>query len=109
LREIGECSSSRELKDKIESLSPVDVAKAWDLRPVKFVWNEKTPMNGNPDIGLIAEEVAEVYPVLASRNTAGKVTGVKFRHMVAIPIAMAQALREEIRALRARVEKLEAK
>jgi hypothetical protein len=44
------------------------------LRPVTFSWKE----GGRADLGLIAEEVAEVEPLLAFKNDKGEIEGVKY-------------------------------
>ena len=44
------------------------------LRPVSFNWKE----GGKPDFGLIAEEVADVEPLLVIYNKDGQVEGVRY-------------------------------
>jgi len=52
-------------------------------------------------IGLIAEEVAEVFPEAVTRDADGKPDWVQYQHLIAPLIA-------EVKKLRTRVEELEA-
>ena len=62
------------MKDQIRSFH-TGLSLVQRLRPVTFNWKR----DGEPDIGLIAEEVAEVEPRLATFNKrTGLATGVKY-------------------------------
>jgi hypothetical protein len=50
------------------------------LKPVTFTWKEV----GTRDFGLSAEEVAEVEPLLVTRNAKGEVEDVKHENMIVI-------------------------
>jgi len=52
------------------------------LRPVTFRY--KQDPQGDRQYGLIAEEVARVYPALVSYDTDGKVVTVRYHEMVAM-------------------------
>ena len=106
-------SSSREKKREISRLTQSDALLS-SLRPVRFKWKE----DGRADVGLIAEEVAEVIPELAMRNKQGEITGVNYRHLTAVLVGAWQeqqavvtrqqaeiaALQAELQAERARTE-----
>ena len=84
------CSSIRELKYDILPLARAGELLA-GLRPVRFNWKE----DGRADLGLIAEEVAEVIPELATRNNQGDLTGVNYRHLTAVLIGALQEQQTE--------------
>ena len=63
------------------------------LRPIRFTWKE----SGQPDIGLAAEEVAEVEPLLAFRNGQGQIEGVNYSQLTAV---LVNALRQQEERLR---------
>ncbi len=107
--QISRCASSARHKDQIRDLDDGALLIA-ALRPVRFRWID----NDRQDIGLIAEEVAEVIPELADYGPDGEVTGVRFRHLTAVLIAAVQEsqaenklLREQLDDVRARMEALE--
>lgn len=73
LSEISNCSSSIRYKSNVNSFtSGLDLIKR--LRPVSFNWTQ----NNQFDFGLVAEDVAEVEPLLATYNSKGEVEGVKY-------------------------------
>jgi hypothetical protein len=53
-----------------------NAAKLGQLRPVTF--HLKTDPKGALQCGLIAEEVAKVYPGLVIRNESGRIDGVRY-------------------------------
>ena len=70
---VSLCSSSIRFKENVENFKAgLSIVKR--LRPVSFNWRE----GGLRDVGFIAEEVAEVEPLLASRDEHGAVQGVKY-------------------------------
>lgn len=94
-----EVTSSRRFKQNIRDLEPV--SEVFDqLRPVRY---EAKPGHGDDreHIGLIAEEVEEVFPEFVTYNLEGNVTGLTFDKMVAVLI-------QEVKSLRARVASNEA-
>jgi hypothetical protein len=52
------------------------------LRPVTFRWKE----GGELDLGLIAEEVNRVEPLLVTHNRQGNIEGVKYDRLSAVLI-----------------------
>jgi hypothetical protein len=67
------CSSSIRYKQNIQNYTPgLDLVRR--LRPVSFNWKA----NNDADFGLVAEEVAEVEPLLTTRNEKGEIQGVKY-------------------------------
>lgn len=71
--DISTCSSSIRFKTNVSNYgSSLDLIRK--LRPVSFNWKD----SGMPDIGLVAEEVAEVEPLLTTTNGQGEIEGVKY-------------------------------
>lgn len=70
---IATCSSSIRYKSNVVGFRPgLEIVKR--LVPVRFAWTS----GGMNDLGLIAEEVARVEPLLTTRNGTGEVEGVKY-------------------------------
>jgi hypothetical protein len=96
--------SARRFKTDIRDYQ-ADISKLGQLRPVKFKFLEgapEAPDTNKDHIGLIAEEVENVYPELVSYYDSGEIYGVDYEKLSII-------LLQEIKDLRARVAKLEAK
>lgn len=73
------------------------------LRGVRYHWRE----DGRPDIGLIADEVAEVLPELVHFTTDGAPEGVRYAPLVGVLIEHAKSQQQTIDELHARVDELE--
>jgi hypothetical protein len=76
--QLGTVSSSRRYKEDIEAMGAVS-EKLLDLRPVTFRY-KKAFENGDKPIqfGLVAEEVAEVFPELVVYDNEGRPETVKY-------------------------------
>jgi trimeric autotransporter adhesin len=99
--QISNCSSSARYKQNITSLSEgLDVIE--QLRPVAFNWTA----NDEADLGLVAEEVAEIEPLLVTYNAAGEVEGVKYDRVSAVLVNAVQEQQAQIAALEAQVAAL---
>jgi hypothetical protein len=70
------------------------------LRPVSFLWKG----SGREDLGLVAEEVAEVEPLLVTRNERGEVEGVKYDR---VGVVLINAVREQQEQLTEQQRQLE--
>ena len=69
-------ASSLRLKTDVRSFSGgLEIVRR--LRPISFRWKE----NGTADVGLGAEEVAEVAPSFVFSNREGEVEGVKYERL----------------------------
>ena len=75
------CSSSRRYKENVQTLSS-GLNLIERLRPVTFDWKDRK----EADLGLIAEEVAEVEPLLVIRNDKGVIESVKYNQISAVLI-----------------------
>ncbi|MDZ7346509.1 MAG: tail fiber domain-containing protein, partial [candidate division KSB1 bacterium] len=95
--------SSRRWKTNIQPLQDA-MAKVARLRGVAFEW--KT--DGRQDIGLIAEEVAEVVPEVVSRDANdGEVQALDYARLVALLIEAVKEQQQTIERLQQRLERLE--
>ena len=106
---LSSCSSSLRYKERVQPLRH-GLKLIQQLRPVTFNWKERQ----EPDLGLIAEEVAKVEPLLVTHNKTGVIEGVKYDQLSVVLInavkelkAENEALQQHNRALEQRLLKLE--
>jgi len=92
-------SSSRRYKTNIVDIA-LDSNKLYDLRPVDFEWNEKSATEGKKDIGLIAEEVAEILPEIVNYNNDNTPESVSYDKLSVILLMEIKKLKEEIEKLK---------
>lgn len=76
--QLGTTSSTRSLKDNIVDMGS-ESESILNLRPVKFNWT--SDLNKKAQYGLIAEEVAEVFPWLCIKDKMGNPTTVKYHEL----------------------------
>lgn len=113
---IGDCTSNAAYKENVSNMS-IGLNEVMQLRPVEFDWV------GNPkhtkDIGLIAEEVELVSPLLVTyrkdivKDAEGNdveganyhLGGVKYMQMTSVLIKAIQELKEENDKLKSRLDK----
>jgi hypothetical protein len=85
--QLSTCSSSLRYKDRLAPFtSGLELINR--LRPITFSWKQ----TGERDLGLAAEEVAAVEPLLVTYNERGQVEGVKYDR---INIALINAVRQQ--------------
>jgi hypothetical protein len=85
--QISTCSSSGRYKSNIVSFGGgLDLVNR--LRPVSFNWRE----GGTIDVGLVAEEVASIEPLLVTFDKVGQVEGVKYDR---IGVVLLNAVKEQ--------------
>ncbi len=72
------------------------------LAPVHFSWKN----SGLPEIGLVAEEVAAVEPLLTFKNEKDEIEGVKYETLSVVLINALKEQQAEIRALQQQVSAL---
>ena len=96
--------ASAKLKSDIRDLTDGPALIA-GLRPVRYRW-----IDGQlEDIGLIAEEVAEVIPELAEYGPDGEVIGVNFRHLGVVLVAAVQENQAENKLLREQLDEVQSR
>jgi trimeric autotransporter adhesin len=103
--QLGVLASSERYKTAIEPMAQ-RTEKLAQLRPVTF--HLKTDPKGAIQYGLIAEEVAKVYPELAIRDDAGTIQGVRYEELAPMLLNEAQEQRQEIGQLKQQLEQLRA-
>jgi hypothetical protein len=92
------CSSSIRYKTDVENFTPgLDLVRR--LRPVSYTWKS----NGTRDVGFIAEEVAAIEPLLATRNEKGEIEGVKYDR---ISVALVNSVGEQQAQIEAQAEQI---
>ena len=101
---LTENSDSR-LKKNIQTLSS-PLEKITALRGVEFEWKDRE--NQSTQIGLVAQEVAKIFPELVQIDENGT-HSVAYSHLVAPLIEAVKTQQTEIQTLRERVQKLENK
>jgi len=75
------------------------------LRPVTFTWKGDDVR----DVGLVAEEVAKVEPLLTFRNEKGEVEGVKYDRINLLLINAMKEMQAQVVMLQRKVRALESK
>ena len=85
--QLGVQASSERYKTAIASMGS-NSSKLAQLRPVTF--RLKTDPEGVTQYGLIAEEVAKVYPELVIHDAAGKIEGVRYEELAPMLLNEAQ-------------------
>jgi hypothetical protein len=78
----------------------------YQLRPVTFRY--KQDPQGQRQYGLIAEEVAKVYPELVTRGAKGEVESVQYHELIALLLNEVQHQQQELTELKAQNERLQA-
>ena len=97
--QISTCSSSARYKDNINTFaSGLDLIRK--LRPVSFNWKD----GGMLDMGLVAEEVSAVEPLLTTQNANGEVEGVKYDR---VGVVLVNAVKEQQAQIEAQAKQIE--
>src|SRR5262249_28311874 len=96
--QISTCSSSRRYKTNITDWHS-GLSLLNRLRPVTFDWKE----SNMHDLGLVAEEVAEVEPLLVTHNDKGEIEGGKYDR---IGVVLINAIKEQQAQIAAQNEQL---
>jgi hypothetical protein len=106
--QLGTVSSSRRYKEDIQDMREAS-SGLMRLRPVTFRYQKPFADGSKPvQYGLIAEEVAEVYPDLVARSADGQVETVKYQVLDSMLLNEVQRLSKENRDLQQRLGRLEA-
>ena len=111
---LGTISSSRRYKEDIQNMGDTS-SGLMRLRPVTFHYKKAFDDGSKPvQYGLIAEEVAEVYPDLVARSADGQVETVKYQLLDSMLLNELQkqnntiaAQKEQIHAQEERIQTLE--
>jgi hypothetical protein len=102
--QLGTLTSSARFKEDIE-----DIGGASDgllqLRPVRFRYKSEIDPSGLEQYGLVAEEVAKVYPDLVTHDHQGRPESVRYHFVNAM---LLNEVQKQARQLRAQAEQVEA-
>jgi hypothetical protein len=102
-QEVAKCSSSIRYKEQVTSFTTgLDLVQR--LRPVAFRWKA----GGRRDLGLIAEEVVAVEPLLVTFDSNGEIDGVKYDRLSAVLINAMKEQQAEIERQREQIQALAA-
>jgi hypothetical protein len=99
--QLGVLTSSERFKTAVASMGST-TERLMQLRPVSFHF--KSEPEGGVQYGLIADEVAKVYPELVIRDEAGSVKGVRYEELTPILLKQAQQQGSRLRQQEARLE-----
>jgi hypothetical protein len=98
---ISTCSSSLRYKTDVKTFGG-GLQLISRLQPVSFNWKS----THQPDIGLIAEEVATVEPLLAFKNQNGEIEGVNYSQLTAVLINAVKEQQKQIDQLKRQLRQL---
>ena len=112
---VAYSTSDRRLKENIkEIVDPLE--KISKIRGVEFDWVplskfEERRIHGNKghDIGVIAQEVEEVYPLMVTERERTKFKAVRYEKLIPLLLEGIKEQQKEIKSLTKRLEKLENK
>jgi hypothetical protein len=97
--QIAFCSSSIRYKQNIQNYQP-GLSLIKKLRPVSFNWKADNMV----DMGLLAEEVAEVEPLLVTHNDKGEIEGVKYDRVAVVLLNAVKEQQAQITAQQAQLK-----
>jgi len=104
--QLGTISSSRRYKEDIQDMGTA-TEKLKELRPVTYRYTtQHAPNDRSLQYGLIAEEVAEVFPELVQYNEDGQPETVLYHHLTTMLLNELQKQQEEIDELRGAIREL---
>lgn len=105
--QFGTISFSRRFKEDIRDMGDAS-GKLMDLRPVTFRYRQPFSDGSTPiQYGLIAEEVATIFPDLVARSADGQVETVKYQLLDSLLLNELQRQQVRIRALEEKLAALE--
>jgi hypothetical protein len=98
---ISMCSSSIRYKTNLKNFdSGIDLVRR--LHPVSFNWKQ----DGLPDLGLVAEDVAALEPLLVTRNAQSEVEGVKYDRISVVLVNAVKEQQAQIESQRKQIDEL---
>jgi hypothetical protein len=101
--QLGTISSSRRFKEDVRDMEDA-TERLLDLRPVLFRYRGR---EGPDEVGLIAEEVAEVFPELVVHDAEGKPETVKYHLLGTMLLNELQRMQRELDQVMERLAALE--
>jgi hypothetical protein len=105
--QLGTVSSSRRFKEDIQDMGETS-SGLLRLRPVTFRYKQPFADGSKPvQYGLVAEEVAEVYPDLVAHSADGQIETVKYQVLDSMLLNELQKEHQQVEQLQARIAALE--
>jgi hypothetical protein len=105
--QLGINTSSRRFKRSIHAIGARRLRGVMALRPVSFLYRHGAVNGPNRrQFGLIAEDVAKVYPNLVAYGRDGRPLTVLYQELPALLLAKVQSQQHHIDRLEAQVRKL---
>jgi hypothetical protein len=105
---LGTTTSSVRVKEDVRDIG-AESDGLMSLRPVAFKYKASHEPGGLTQYGLLAEEMAEVYPELVVYDDEGRPQAIRSQLLDPLLLNEIQKQRREIEDLKARLEKLEGK
>jgi hypothetical protein len=104
---LGTVLSSRRFKEQITDMGDTS-SKLLQLHPVNFFYKPEYDDGSHMlQYGLIAEEVADVYPEMVARDKDGQILSVKYQSLAPMLLNEAQKHDARIQQLEEQNQKLE--
>lgn len=98
---LATCSSSLRYKTNVQTFKGgLEIINR--LRPISFTWKQ----SGSPDIGLGAEEVEKVEPLLTFHNEKGEIEGVRYTQLSAVFINSFKEQQLQIQQQQSQIQQL---
>lgn len=97
-------SSARDLKENIEPLSN-SLDKIMAMQGVTFNWKDENRKTLGKDVGMIADDVSEIFPELVSYENE-KPSGIKYSKMVSLLVEGMKEQQTQIEDLKAEIKAL---
>jgi hypothetical protein len=91
-------ASSIAIKENVETYSP-SLENISKMRPVRFNKKKST----KKEVGLVAEELAEMFPELVETDKDGKPSGVNYSRAVAVLLHGFKELYKEVKELKEKI------
>src|SRR6516162_6470451 len=105
--QFGTVSSSRRFKEDIQDMGEAS-RKLLQLRPVTFRYQRPFDDGSKPiQYGLVAEEVADVFPDLVARSADGQIETVKYQVLDSLLLNEVQRQQAEIASLKGQIKDLQ--
>ena len=106
--QMGALTSSRRFKTDIQDMAERS-RDIYKLRPVVYRYQGAAPARDDSrEYGLIAEEVAGVYPDLVARSEDGQIEAVQYHKLIPMLLNEVQHLNKELAASQSKVHELDA-
>jgi hypothetical protein len=100
---LGTTTSSRRFKENIRDIA-AESDGVMSLRPVAFQYKREIDPSGLAQYGLIAEEVAEIYPELVAYDADGRPEAIRYQLLDPLLLNELQKQRRSQEAQRAKIE-----